>query len=128
MREAWLVLAACATTTGGVLSAYSYVSPLLTDRAGVAIGWVPLVLVGFGLGSLIGTVAGGRLGDVRPHATTVMVAASTTLVLLLPEPLSIRSSRLTFVQLPVLVCTGALPMMPVRGSRAPSRRAAMRSR
>jgi predicted MFS family arabinose efflux permease len=77
-----LVLAACATTTGGVLSAYSYISPLLTDRAGVSAGWVPLVLVGFGLGSLIGTVLGGRLGDVRPHATTIAVAASTTVVLL----------------------------------------------
>jgi len=78
----WLVLAACATTTGGVLSAYSYVSPLLTDRAGLASGLVPLVLVGFGVGSLAGTVVGGRLGDARPHATTIVVAAATTLVLL----------------------------------------------
>jgi predicted MFS family arabinose efflux permease len=78
----WLVLAACATTTGGVLSAYSYISPLLTDLAGIAAGWVPLVLVGFGVGSLIGTVVGGRLGDVHPHATTIAVAASTTVVLL----------------------------------------------
>jgi predicted MFS family arabinose efflux permease len=78
----WLVLAACATTTGGVLSVYSFISPLLTDRAGIATGLVPLVLVGFGLGSLIGTVLGGRLGDVRPHATTIVVAASTTVVLL----------------------------------------------
>ena len=78
----WLVLAACATTTGGVLSVYSYVSPLLTDRAGIAAGLVPLVLVGFGVGSLVGTVLGGRLGDVRPHATTIAVAAATTVVLL----------------------------------------------
>jgi predicted MFS family arabinose efflux permease len=78
----WLVLAACATTTGGVLSAYSYISPLLTDRAGLAVGLVPLVLVGFGVGSLIGTVYGGRLGDVRPHTTTIVVAAATAVVLL----------------------------------------------
>jgi DHA1 family inner membrane transport protein len=78
----WLVLAACATTTGGVLSAYSYISPLLADRAGITTGLVPLVLVGFGVGSLIGTVLGGRLGDVRPHATTIVVAAVTAVVLL----------------------------------------------
>jgi predicted MFS family arabinose efflux permease len=77
----WLVLAACATTTGGVLSVYSYISPLLTDRAGIAVGLVPLVLVGFGVGSLVGTIYGGRLGDVRPHATTIGVAATTTVVL-----------------------------------------------
>ena len=78
----WLVLAACATTTGGVLSAYSYISSLLTERAGIAAGLVPLVLVGFGVGSLTGTVLGGRVGDVRPHATTIVVPAVTTVVLL----------------------------------------------
>ena len=67
-----------------VSSAYDtgHISPLLTDRAGVAAGLVPLVLVGFGVGSLIGTVYGGRLGDVRPHATTIVVAATTTVVLM----------------------------------------------
>jgi DHA1 family inner membrane transport protein len=78
----WLALAACATTTGGVLSTYSYISPLLTDRAGIAAGLVPLVLVGFGAGALAGFLIGGRLGDVRPYATTIMAAASTTAVLL----------------------------------------------
>jgi DHA1 family inner membrane transport protein len=87
----WLVLTACATTTGGVLAAYSYISPLLTDRAGIAIGWVPLVLVGFGVGSLIGTIVGGRLGDVHPHATSIAVAASTAVVLLTICLLSVYS-------------------------------------
>lgn len=54
----WLVLAACATTTGGVLSTYTYISPLLTDRAGLASGLVPLVLVGFGAGALAGFLIG----------------------------------------------------------------------
>ncbi|MFB8267376.1 MFS transporter [Streptomyces sp. NPDC055955] len=78
----WLVLAACATTTGGVLSTYSYISPLLTDRAGLASGLVPLVLVGFGVGALAGFLVGGRLGDHRPHATTISAAATTTILLL----------------------------------------------
>ncbi|MEU2349535.1 MFS transporter [Modestobacter sp. NPDC049651] len=77
----WLLLAACATTTGGVLSAYSFVSPLLTDRAGLAAGLVPVVLVLFGVGSLIGSIVGGRLGDRWPHATTVAVPLATTAVL-----------------------------------------------
>ncbi|MEO6089234.1 MAG: MFS transporter, partial [Umezawaea sp.] len=77
----WLALAACATTTGGVLSTYSYIAPLLTDRAGLAAGLVPLVLVGFGGGALAGTVVGGRLGDARPHATTIVAAAVTAVLL-----------------------------------------------
>lgn len=78
----WLVLAACATTTGGVLAAYSYISPLLTDRSGIASGTVPLVLIGFGLGALAGSLAGGRLGDRRPHTVTLVAAAGATLLLL----------------------------------------------
>lgn len=78
----WLVLAACATTTGGVLAAYSYISPLLTDRSGIASGIVPLVLVGFGLGALAGSLVGGRLGDRRPHTVTTTAAAGATLLLL----------------------------------------------
>ncbi|MCX4765974.1 MULTISPECIES: MFS transporter [Streptomyces] len=78
----WLVLAACATTAGGVLSTYTYVSPLLTDRAHLAAGVVPLVLVGFGVGALAGFLVGGRLGDRRPHMTTIVAPAATTVLLL----------------------------------------------
>ncbi|MFE9453453.1 MFS transporter [Streptomyces sp. NPDC006739] len=78
----WLALAACATTTGGVLSTYSYISPLLTDRAGLASRLVPLVLVGFGIGALAGFLVGGRLGDRRPYATTIVAPAVTTVLLL----------------------------------------------
>ncbi|MGC0397933.1 putative MFS family arabinose efflux permease [Streptomyces sp. SAI-126] len=78
----WLALAACATTTGGVLSSYSYVSPLLTDRAGLAPALVPLVLVGFGAGALAGFLVGGRLGDRRPYTTTIAAPAVTTILLL----------------------------------------------
>ncbi|MBB5779303.1 MFS transporter [Nonomuraea jabiensis] len=78
----WLVLAACASTTGGVLAAYSYVSPLLTDRGGLPPGLVPLALVGFGIGALAGSIVGGRLGDAQPHAVTVGAAAGATLLLL----------------------------------------------
>jgi DHA1 family inner membrane transport protein len=78
----WLTLAACATTTGGVLSAYSYIAPLLTDRAGIAAGLVPLVLVGFGAGALAGSLVAGRIGDARPHPTTIAAAATATVLLL----------------------------------------------
>lgn len=78
----WLALAACATTTGGVLSTYTYISPLLTDRAHLAAGLVPLVLVGFGVGALAGFLVGGRLGDHRPHTAMIVAPAVTTVLLL----------------------------------------------
>lgn len=78
----WLVLAACVTTTGGVLAAYSFVAPVLVERAGLSASLVPLVLTGFGVGSFVGTIVGGRLGDAHPHLVTVVTPAVTTLVLL----------------------------------------------
>ncbi|WP_406433808.1 MFS transporter [Streptomyces sp. NBC_01589] len=78
----WLVLTACVTLNAGVLGTYTYITPLLTDQAGIAAGLVPLVLVGFGGGALVGFLVGGRLGDIRPYTTTILAAASTAVVLL----------------------------------------------
>ncbi len=43
---------------------------------------MPLVLVGFGLGALAGSLVGGRLGDRRPHSVTLVAAAGATVLLL----------------------------------------------
>jgi len=79
----WLVLAACATTNAGVLAAYSYIAPLLTDQADVPATAVPLVLTAFGIGSLIGTIGGGRLGDAHPHLITILTPTASAVLLLL---------------------------------------------
>ncbi|WP_411701334.1 MFS transporter [Conyzicola sp.] len=77
----WLVLLACATTTGGVLAAYTYISPILTEQASVPYALVPLVLTGFGIGSFVGTILGGRFGDRHPGRITIVVPAVTALLL-----------------------------------------------
>ncbi|MCT9138440.1 MFS transporter [Streptomyces violarus] len=84
----WLALSAAVFIMGGVLAAYSYVTPLLTERAGIPAGAVPFVLIAFGVGALGGTTTGGRLGEHRPMATTLTAAAATALVLFLMIPLS----------------------------------------
>ncbi|MFE9115723.1 MFS transporter [Streptomyces collinus] len=84
----WLVLAATALVTGGFMAAYSYISPLLTERTGISEGAVPLVLVGFGIGALLGTNITGRLGDRKPLATFITTSVASVLVLLLLIPLS----------------------------------------
>lgn len=81
--DLWLAIAASATIMGGVLAVYTFVSPLLTDRAGVSEGLVPLALIGFGVGALIGTTAGGRFGDRYPYRTALLAAFATALTLLL---------------------------------------------
>lgn len=90
LRESklWLVLLATAFVSGGFLAAYSYISPLLTERTGITEAAVPLLLVGFGIGALLGTVVAGRTGDRAPLATYFGIAGGSALVLLLLVPLS----------------------------------------
>ncbi|MEY9993958.1 hypothetical protein ABIE67_005990 [Streptomyces sp. V4I8] len=101
----WLVLAATALVTGGFMAAYSYISPLLTERTGISEGAVPLVLVGFGVGALLGTNITGRLGDRKPLATFITTSVASVLVLLLLIPLS-TSPVATVVLVVLLGVTG----------------------
>lgn len=73
----WVVLAVIVLAQAGFLGMYSFISPLLTDRAGIALSLVPVVLVAFGIGALIGTAVGGRFGDRHPLATIAVAVASS---------------------------------------------------
>ncbi|MEV5643384.1 MFS transporter [Streptomyces flaveolus] len=84
----WLALSSAMLIMGGVMATYTYITPLLTERAGIPEGAVPFVLIAFGVGALAGTTTGGRLGERRPMAITLTAAALTALVLLLLIPLS----------------------------------------
>lgn len=78
----WAVLAAITMAQAGFLGAYSFISPLLTDRAGIPTALVPLVLVGFGIGALAGTALGGRAGDRWPLGTVTTAVTATSILLL----------------------------------------------
>jgi MFS transporter, DHA1 family, inner membrane transport protein len=58
---------------------YSYISPILTDRSGLALGLVPVALAVWGLGMVAGNLLGGHLMDWRPvpvmFATFLFMAA-----------------------------------------------------
>lgn len=76
----WLTLAVCAGVNAGVLSVYSYLSPLLTDRTGASNILVPVALLIFGAGALLGSVLGGRAGDRRPFGTAMVTTGASLLV------------------------------------------------
>ena len=48
---------------GGMFALYSYIAPVVTDVAGLSRGTVPLVLLAYGAGGVVGTALGGRLAD-----------------------------------------------------------------
>lgn len=111
--QLWLVLATCALVTGGVLSVYSYISPLLTGRTGLAEGTVPLALLLFGAAGLAGTLIIGRLGDRHPYRAALVVA-SLTFVTTIALALVSRLPIPTLILFGLLGLTG-LSMNPVLG-------------
>jgi DHA1 family inner membrane transport protein len=48
---------------GGMFAMYSYISPLVTEVAGLSVRAVPAVLLVFGVGGVLGAVLGGWLAD-----------------------------------------------------------------
>ncbi|WP_063130909.1 MFS transporter [Nocardia fusca] len=101
----WAVLAAITLAQAGFLGAYSFISPLLTDRSGIAASLVPLVLVGFGIGALGGTALGGRLGDRWP-LPVIAAAVTTTSVLLLVLALTAAHAPMVVAVVVVLGASG----------------------
>ncbi|MFI8874301.1 Cmx/CmrA family chloramphenicol efflux MFS transporter [Streptomyces sp. NPDC055243] len=83
-RQVWLSIAITALAAGGVFCAFSYLSPLLTDVAGLDKGWVPTVLGLFGAGALLGTAIGGRFADAHLFGVLLSgIAASTVFLVVL---------------------------------------------
>ncbi|WP_445152789.1 MFS transporter [Baekduia sp. Peel2402] len=69
--QVWLAIATGAIGGGGMFAVYSYISPILTDRAGLSLGFVPVVLAIWGAGMVAGNLLAGRLMDWRPHAAMI---------------------------------------------------------
>jgi DHA1 family inner membrane transport protein len=77
----WLLYLATALIPGGLLATFSYIAPLLLDRAQVPSAIVPVALLGYGVGAVVGVLLGGRFGDHRPLLMLVSAVAVQILVL-----------------------------------------------
>jgi DHA1 family inner membrane transport protein len=107
----WLVMGATVLVMGGCMGTFSFISPLLTERAGVHPGLVPIVFVCFGVGSMIGTNVAGRFADRTPVATFIASAVGAALVLLLLIPLS--ANAVTAVMLITLLGVATMAIPPI---------------
>ena len=61
--QVWMAMLTGIVGFGGFFAVYSYISPILTDVTGLRITVVPLVLGLYGVGMVVGSLAGGRLAD-----------------------------------------------------------------
>ncbi|WP_235578790.1 MULTISPECIES: MFS transporter [unclassified Rhodococcus (in: high G+C Gram-positive bacteria)] len=70
-RRLWVVMAACVLVTSAVMSTYSFIAPLLTERAGLSTELLPVGLAIFGVGAVTGTLGSGRLAGRAPYGTAL---------------------------------------------------------
>ncbi|MCX4860886.1 MFS transporter [Streptomyces canus] len=77
----WLALGTTVAGFGALFSAYSYITPMLTDSAGYAGSSVTLLLALFGVGATAGNLVGGRLADHSLRGT--LFGGLTSLVVVL---------------------------------------------
>ncbi|OBF27716.1 MFS transporter [Mycobacterium sp. ACS1612] len=61
--QVWFALAVGMIGFGGMFAVYTYISTTMTDVAGFPRALVPLALMVFGLGMVVGNLIGGRLAD-----------------------------------------------------------------
>ncbi|MET3984850.1 DHA1 family chloramphenicol resistance protein-like MFS transporter [Streptomyces sp. PvR034] len=80
-RQVWLSIGVTALAAGGVFCAFSYLSPLLTEVAGLDSAWVPWILGLFGVGALVGTTVGGRVADAHLFGVLLWGISASTVFL-----------------------------------------------
>ncbi|WP_164700548.1 MFS transporter [Modestobacter sp. KNN46-3] len=100
----WLVLGLTMVGFAALFAVYSYVSPILTELTGLSEGWVTPVLALFGVGTTVGTLIGGRLGD-RWGLSFVAVGLVATAAAL---ALFALVADIAVLAVPVLVLFGTL--------------------
>ncbi len=120
--QVWLTLGVGAVGFGGMFAMYSYIAPTVTDVTGLPTRAVPLFLLVFGVGGLVGNVVAGRMGDWSVLRSTVIGMAGLGLSLALfawlsPYPVpALVVLLLSAVLGSVLVINLQLRLMQVAGS------------
>lgn len=82
----WLALGTTMLSQAGLYAAYTYLAPLLIEDVGFDAETVPWLLMVFGVGTLLGTLVGGRLADraLMLTLTSGLAVLATVLVLITP--------------------------------------------
>ncbi len=120
--QVWLTLLVGAVGFGGMFAMYSYIAPTVTEVTGLSRSAVPVFLLFFGLGSVAGTMLGGRLADWSVLRSLVLssVAMGSALALFTVTAHSFVAGLATMFAISavggVLVVNLQLRLMEVAGS------------
>lgn len=99
-RELQLAIALTAVGNVGIVTVFTYITPLLTEVSGFAPDTVPVLLLVYGAGAVAGNFAGGWLSDkaLMPSLISLLAALATALGLFwLLSGIQVAAAALTFV-------------------------------
>ncbi len=102
--QVWLALGISAVGFAGMFCVFSYLAPTLLEVTGVSESWIPVALAAFGMGGILGNLAGGWLFDRLQFRSVALILGWSTLVLLL-FPLATHS---LWTLLPATLAVGTM--------------------
>lgn len=112
--QVWYALLIGAVGFAGMFCVFSYLAPTLINVTRVAESWIPVALAAFGVGAILGNIAGGWLVD-RLQFRAVPVILGWSLLVLLLFPLATAAP---WSILPAIVAVGTMgALAPVLQTR-----------
>lgn len=102
--QVWYALLIGAVGFAGMFCVFSYLAPTLIEVTGVSERWIPVGLAAFGIGAILGNLAGGWLVD-RLQFRAVAVVLGWSLLVLLLFPLATGT---VWSILPAIVAIGTM--------------------
>ena len=102
--QVWLALAIGSVGFAGMFCVFTYLAPTLVQVTGLAESWMPVAVGIFGIGAIIGNVAGGWLVD-RFQFRAAAVVLLWSIVVLLAYPVAANSVWTIF---PMIVAVGTM--------------------
>ncbi|WPP02012.1 MFS transporter [Pseudomonas sp. HR96] len=83
--QVWMALAIGAVGFSGMFCVFSYLAPTMLDVTHVTAQWIPFGLAAFGVGGIIGNIAGGKLFDrLQFRAVGVVLVWAIAVLLFFP--------------------------------------------
>ncbi|RDZ26462.1 MFS transporter [Lysobacter silvisoli] len=100
----WLALGIGAIGFAGMFCVFGYLAPTLIHVTGVPESWTPLALIAFGIGGILGNLAGGWLFDrLQFRAAAAVLLWSTALLLVFP-----LAAQSLWSVLPAVIAVGTM--------------------
>lgn len=107
--QVWLALAIGAIGFAGMFCVFTYLAPTLVNVTGINERWMPVAVGLFGVGAIIGNVAGGKLVDrLQFRAAGVLLAWSIVVLMLFP-----LAANSAWAMVPAIIAVGTMGALAV---------------